>query len=406
MPIAQAKYDSPGVYRSKVSVAPQPVLETAVPGFVGFAGAGNGINFNQPVRLTHKNQLAAFATAGDAGSPRYLMDAVTGFFDNGGVRCYIVPVDPGQQQIDGLIKAIDALAPLDDIDLVAVPDAVALRTEAQAIDKDGILRVQGEVLSHCARQANRFAILDSFPGAGVEEVKTQAKLLVLGQREPLNGALYFPWLWVAKAAPSPAQTTPAATPSRTQPPCGHVAGIYRRSDDNIGVFKAPANEELFGVLDLESQIDNHVQGDLNSARVNCLRAFPGRGIRVWGARTLGSASAAGDPWAYVNVRRLFLTVRRWIDLNMGWVTFEPNDARLWIRIQRELTAYLGRLQSRGALQGNTPAEAFYVKCDAENNPPDQQGEGRVVVEIGLAPLSPAEFIFVEIVLSAAGASTN
>jgi phage tail sheath protein FI len=187
-----------------------------------------------------------------------------------------------------------------------------------------------------------------------------------------------------------------------------VAGIYRRSDLKTGVFKAPANEEIFSVLDLETQIDSSIQGRLNPMRINCLRAFPGRGIRVWGARTVGSARVPPDhdDWLYVNVRRLFLTVRRWIDLNMGWATFEPNDSRLWVRIQRELTAFLTKLQRDGALQGATAAEAFYVKCDAENNPPELRDLGQVVIEIGLAPLSPAEFIVVRIVRRVGGSPDN
>ena len=252
--------------------------------------------------------------------------------------------------------------------------------------------MQAAALAHCAQHSNRFAILDSVPVASVNDVIDQCKKLAMGQKEPVNGALYYPWLItsVTSSKPNPV------------PPCGHVAGIYARSDARTGVFKAPANEEIFGVLDLESQIDNSIQDELNPARVNCLRAFPGRGIRVWGARTVGSVPADPD-WLYVNVRRLFLTLRRWIDLNMEWATFEPNDSRLWVRILRELTVFLTKLQRDGALQGGTPAEAFYVKCDAENNPPEMQDLGQVVIEIGLAPLSPAEFIVVRIVRRAGGA---
>src|SRR5262245_59697673 len=177
------------------------------------------------------------------------------------------------------------------------------------------------------------------------------------------------------------------------PPCGHVAGIVARSDARVGFFKAPANEEVFGVLDLETDIDNSIQDQLNPAGVNCLRAFRGRGIRVWGARTLSR-----DPnWRYINVRRLFLTLRRWLDLNMAWATFEPNEPGLWVRIQRKLTTYLANLLRDGALQGATPEQAFYVKCDRETNPPEGREVGQVVTEIGLAPLAPAEFIVLRII---------
>jgi phage tail sheath protein FI len=384
-------YLSPGVYRQEVLLKPPPALQTGVPGFVGFAGApsGGNLSINLPVALGRKEDFAISFSNGDGS---FLADAVAGFFDNGGTRCYVVAGDSATRTAQGLVDAMAALAPLEDVDLVAVPDASTLVTSDKTPDKLSIARVQAEMLTHCAQHGNRFAILDSLPAASVDDVINQCKQLVTGHQEPLNGALYFPWL-VTSSVPNPV------------PPCGHVAGIYRRCDAKTGVFKAPANEEIFGVLDLETQIQADTQDKLNPARVNCLRAFPGRGIRVWGARTVGSVPPDID-WLYVNVRRLFLTVRRWIDLNMGWATFEPNDSRLWIRIQRGLTVFLSKLQSDGALQGATAAEAFYVKCDAENNPPDVRALGQVVIEIGLAPLSPSEFIVVRMVRSVGGAADN
>jgi uncharacterized protein len=385
--MAQA-YLSPGVYRQEVLLKPPPALQTGVPGFVGFVGPRGGRDFsiNRPVAFSRKEDFAASFTSVEKS---FLADAVAGFFDNGGARCYVVAADSATRTAQSLVDAMAALAPLDDVDLLAVPDAAALMAGEKNPDKPAIARVQWEMLTHCAQQGDRFAILDSTPGASVEVVIEQCKQLVIGHEEPLNGALYYPWLI----------TSGGANPV---PPCGHVAGIYRRCDARTGVFKAPANEEIVGVLDLETQIDAAIQDQLNPKRVNCLRAFPGRGIRVWGARTIGSVPPDID-WLYVNVRRLFLTVRRWIDLNMGWAAFEPNDSRLWIRIQRGLTVFLSKLQQDGALQGTTAAEAFYVKCDAENNPPDLRALGQVVIEIGLAPLSPSEFIVVRVVRSAGGA---
>jgi len=341
------------------------------------------------VALSRKEEFTALFSS---ASGSFLADAVAGFFDNGGTRCYVVAADSSTDPVQGLVNAIAALAPLEDMDLVAVPDASTLLTSGKVPDKPSIARVQAEMLTHCAQQGNRFAILDSLPGASVDDVMDQCKHLVVGQQEPVNGALYYPWL-VTSSKPN------------SVPPCGHVAGIYGRSDAKTGVFKAPANEEIFGALDLETQIDNSIQDKLNPARINCLRAFPGRGIRVWGARTVGSVPPDLD-WLYVNVRRLFLTVRRWIDFNMGWVTFEPNNSRLWVRILRELTTFLTKLQRDGALQGATPAEAFQVKCDAENNPAESRDLGQVVIDIGLAPLSPAEFIVVRIVHRAGGNPDN
>ena len=184
------------------------------------------------------------------------------------------------------------------------------------------------------------------------------------------------------------------------PPCGTIAGIIARTDQSIGVHKAPANAILEGVYDLEFSLTNAEQDSLNPMGVNCLRAFPGRGLRVWGARTL-----ATDPaWAYIAVRRLVLTAERWIERNMADLVFEPNDARVWARVSRELTAYLDHLYQQGALQGRAAQEAFYVKCDAETNPPEVRDAGQLITEIGLAPVSPNEFIVVRITHRTSGVS--
>jgi phage tail sheath protein FI len=209
----------------------------------------------------------------------------------------------------------------------------------------------------------------------------------------MNGALYYPWIKVQ---------TPSMPQGALMPPCGHIAGVYARTDQRTGVHKAPANEALEGVLDLEREIDDLTQGQLNPQSVDCLRAFPGRGIRVWGARTLSNNSA----WLYINVRRLFLTASRWIERNMSAMIFEQNDPSLWTRIERELTAYLNGLFQRGALKGSKPQEAFYVKCDAETNPSEVREEGRVVTEIGLAPAVPNEFVIVRIVHGASGVTIS
>jgi phage tail sheath protein FI len=168
------------------------------------------------------------------------------------------------------------------------------------------------------------------------------------------------------------------------------------------VHKAPANEVLEGVLELERQVTRQDQDYLNPRRVNCLRSFPGRGIRVWGARTL----AGHDAWTYVNVRRLFLTAVRWINWHMADVVFEPNDVRLWARIERDLNAYFVDLYQRGALKGRGPQEAFYVKCNEETNPPEVRDLGQVITEIGLAPANPYEFVVVRLIHGASGVSIS
>ena len=371
-------YKTPGVYRQEIFLKPEARLPTGVPGFVGFANAGSqgGPEVNTPVVLHRKEE---FATHFRSRCESYLADAITGFFDNGGVRCYVVRADPSGDRAVALQNALAALAALTDLDLVAAPDVMSLRQANGQPEITAMVQVQRQILTHCAEQGDRLAILDAVPTGTTTGVLEQRDRLTLGQAEPVNGALYHPWL--------------RTTGGRLVPPCGHVAGIFARSDARVGFFKAPANEEVFGVLDLETDIDNSIQDQLNPEGVNCLRAFRGRGIRVWGARTLSR-----DPnWRYINVRRLFLTLRRWLDLNMAWATFEPNEPGLWVRIQRELTTYLANLLRDGALQGATPEQAFFVKCDRETNPPERREVGQVVTEIGLAPLAPAEFIVVRII---------
>jgi phage tail sheath protein FI len=254
------------------------------------------------------------------------------------------------------------------------PDPVAVRT------------LQTAVLNHCEGAGDRFAILDALPGGDLEAV--------LAQRHQLfghNGALYFPWL----GCDDQGQV-------RFVPPCGHVAGVYARSDARVGVHKAPANEVLEGVLDLEINLSNRQQERLNPVGVNALRVFPGRGMRVWGARTISTEEA----WIYVNVRRLFLTAGRWIERHLAHAVFEPNGPNLWARLTRELTAYFNGLLQQGALQGATSREAFYVKCDGETNPPEVRDAGQVITEIGVTSTVPGEFVIIRIIHGASGVTVS
>lgn len=389
-----SNYLSPGVYREDIFLKPETKLHTGVPGFVGFATPGTQ-GMNAPAALHRKEEFADKFGKFDRLKDGFLAEAVAGFFDNGGLRCYVVSADPASNDRASALKdALATLEPFDDLDLLAIPDAMLLGSA------NDVESVQRAALDQCAKLGDRFAILDSLPTTNVADVLEQRNLLITGQVNPINGALYYPWINLAADAEVP-----------FIPPCGHVAGIYARTDARSGVFKAPANEEVRGALDLgvnEEQkaneelkgiairVDNHIQEQLNPVGINCLRAFPGRGIRVWGARTLSGNEDGNEEWRYVNVRRLYLTMRRWIDLNMNWATFEPNEPRLWVRIRRELGGYLESLWRAGGLFGRTPDQAFYVKCDAETNPPERRELGEVVTEIGFAPSRPAEFIVVRI----------
>jgi hypothetical protein len=320
----------------------------------------------------------------------FLAYAVRGFFENGGTLCYVQLVEYEGDSPDGLVQALNAgltnLARYDDYDLVCVPDIAWTDRPAAANSQDRMVLadLQGAVLEHCRQMGDRMAILDSMHGAD--------SATVLMQRHRLNGdngALYYPWVRVASG--------PESTRGYV-PPCGHVAGVFARCDQQVGVHKAPANEVLAGVLELERTLTDDEQGPLNDQNVNCIRVFPRRGIRVWGARTLSSGSA----WRYVNARRVILTTARWIEANLAGTVFEPNTLRLWDRIVRELTAYFTDLVRRGALVAPPGSPAFYVKCDTETNPREIQEAGIIVTEIGLRPAAPAEFIVIRIIHGPAG----
>jgi Bacteriophage tail sheath protein len=301
---------------------------------------------------------------------RTLAHAVFGFFLNGGSRCYVVREET---ENDILANAtLDAFAAIDEIAIVAAPgivnDAIWVAIEA-----------------HCKVQTgDRFAILDS-----PQEVEAGGKLDLTKLAQPTSGimpqysdyaAFYFPWIDVFD---------PFSGGRMFVPPSGHMAGIYARVDTQRGVHKAPANEPVLGALGLKYQLSRAQQDGLNPQGVNCIRDLNGN-IRVWGARTLGGD--ANGEWKYVNVRRLFLFLRESIDQGTQWVVFEPNDPSLWAKITRNVNAFLTNVWRAGALFGNTPQEAFYVRCDASTNPPELRDQGQVVTEIGVAVVRPAEFV--------------
>lgn len=268
------------------------------------------------------------------------------------------------------------LESIDEITMVAVPDLMSAFQRGD-IDAEGVRTVQLAVISHCEQMGDRVAILDAPPGLSAQQVRAWRN--DEAGYDSRYATLYYPWVRVFD---------PAAGHNATIPPSGHVAGLWARSDVERGVHKAPANEVLRGAVDLELRLSKGEQDLLNPIGVNCVRAFPGRGIRVWGARTLSSDPA----WRYLNVRRLFNYLEESILLGTQWVVFEPNDDRLWSSIRRNITAFLTEEWRRGALFGRTATEAFYVKCDRDNNPQEAIDQGRVVCEIGVSPVKPAEFV--------------
>jgi hypothetical protein len=283
----------------------------------------------------------------------------------------------------GRRTGLGSLAAVDDISMVCVPDLMAIAGEDSFHLREG----QGKLIAHCEGMANRMAILDTPPDLAPSEA-LDWRLNVAGY-DSKQSTLYYPWLEVM----DPLTGFPLLVP-----PCGHVAGVWARTDSTRGVHKAPANEGILGITGLAFQVTDPEQGDLNRSGLNCIRSFPGRGIRVWGARTISS-----DPeWRYINVRRLFIYVSDSIMLGTQWAVFEPNDERLWTQLQIAVTNFLTISWRSGALFGGTPDEAFYVKCDHETNPPELIEAGQVTTEVGIAPVKPAEFVVFRISQYTAG----
>jgi len=280
------------------------------------------------------------------------------------------------------------LEAVDGITMVAVPDLMAAFRDGR-IDLKELKAVQLAAIAHCELMGDRVAIIDPPPSLNAQQIK-EWRMNDAGY-DSAFAALYWPWVEVFD---------PSAGKARLVPPSGHIAGVWARNDDTRGVHKAPANEVIRGVLSLETQITKTEQELLNPIGVNCIRSFPGRGIRVWGARTLSSDAE----WRYLNVRRLFNYLEASILLGTQWAVFEPNDPALWARIRRTISAFLTNEWRKGALFGLTPEQAFFVQCDSETNPAEGIDAGQVVCKVGVAPVKPAEFVIFQLSQFSGGTS--
>jgi phage tail sheath protein FI len=270
---------------------------------------------------------------------------------------------------------LEGLEVQEDVTMVACPDLMSA-FQAGQLDADGVKAVQLAMISHCERMKNRMAIIDPLPGLTPQQVKKWREKDT--NYDSHFAATYYPWLKIDGPDSKPIEV----------PASGHMAGIWARSDNERGVHKAPANEVVRGALGPAAEITKGEQDTLNPIGVNCIRTFTGRGVRAWGARTLSSDPA----WRYISVRRLFNYVEESIERGTQWVVFEPNDQNLWARVTRDVSAFLTGVWRDGALFGLTPQQAFFVKCDEELNPADVRDRGQLVIEVGMAPVKPAEFV--------------
>lgn len=261
-------------------------------------------------------------------------------------------------------QGMAGLAAVDEITMVCVPDASSAERSAR------------ELVAHCEGAGDRVAIIDPPPGLSQQDILDwRAELGVSSS----FAALYWPWIEVE----DPVTGNPLAVP-----PGGHVAGAWTRQDVQQGIHDARTNVRILGAAGVNLDIAEEQQDSLDEAGINAIRSFPGRGIRIWGGRTLSS-----DPeWRYVALRRFVVFLERSIDQGTEWAVFEPNDEHLWKRLRSSISIFLGRLWEDGALAGVAPAEAYFVKCDEETNPPDVIEAGQVLVEIGVAPCEPGRFL--------------
>lgn len=390
------QYLAPGVYVEEVPSGPRPIeaVGTSVAGFVGAAPDSRAL-VDEATAINNWGQFCKkFVPEGSKSTP--LSNAVYGFFQNGGGRCFVVNIGSSDKLggKSGKRSGLQCLEPLD-VPIIAAPGFTSIESYEA-------------VLSHCEKLKNRVAILD--PPEGVEDIQSLGEVGTVKKPKGLEGApgegragvrprqsdsgfgtFYFPQIMAMD---------PLEGEVVKMHPSGHIAGVWARVDGSRGVHKAPANEVIRGAVGICYRVTLEEQEALNPKSVNCTRFFPGEGIRIWGGRTLAASSSE---WRYINVRRLFIMIRESILRNTRWIVFEPNNRSLWKKMIRDVSAFLTLLWRQGALMGATPEAAFFVKCDEETNPPEVIDAGQVVCVVGIAPVKPAEFVVFEISQSREGA---
>ena len=353
-------YLAPGVYVEEVPGTPPIVgVGTSTAGLIGqvaddvvmaFKAGSTTTRYavapqKTPVLVTNFEQFKT--NFGDFQQKNQILaHAIWGFFLNGGTRAWIARVADITDATQ-VGAALTAFEKIDDIAIVAAPGALS---------KD----VQTAVTQHCEKLQSRFAIVD-----GQRTTTLDVANIGGGLAESNYAALYFPWIQVVDQTQDSNGKTVAGA-RLFVPPAGHMAGLYSRVDETRGVHKAPANEQVRGALDLEYLVSTNEQKGLNPKGVNVIRGFDGA-LKVWGARTFGGDD--NGEFKYINVRRLMIFLRESIDRGTQFVVFEPNAKPLWQKIIRALTAFLTTVWRDGALFGDTPEQAFYVKCDERRTRP-------------------------------------
>lgn len=317
------------------------------------------------------------AVAAPADDPFAFPAAADGLADllSGGGDGTAAPTDAEYLGTEIGPNAKTGLLALEDVDEVALLAAPGVTSVA----------VQAALIEQATRLMDRFAVLDPPPGtSGAPATLTQIQ----------NHASNFDTRYAAIYYPRVVVTDPLSGGHRVVPPSGHILGVYARVDNTRGVHKAPANEVIHGITALETFVSRGQQEILNPRGINVLRDLRAdrRGLRIFGARCLTSE----QDWIYVNVRRLFIFIEESLSEGSQWVVFEPNDQRLWRRVKDSISIFLEGVWRDGALMGAKKEEAFFVTCDRSTMDDDDILNGRLVVEIGIAPVRPAEFVILRI----------
>ena len=342
------------------------------------AGLDNGIDVLQAffgAAIGSPNGLEqAIGDLGSTAAARSLERVLTGGDD--GLRphadAYEGAVDPVTDLKTGLVQFED----LEDISIVAAPGSTYMYEDpGYGPQSRTIVR---ELIRHAEKMRYRIAVIDSGDNQSIGQVRAMR-----AQLDSTYAALYYPWVRVLD---------PLTQHETYMPPSGFVCGIYARNDVNRAVYKAPANEVVNLALGFERFLNKAQQEVLNPEGVNCFRFFEGRGMRLWGARTISS-----DPeWKYVNLRRYFAYLERSIDKGTQWAVFEPNGEQLWANVRRTIEDFLLNEWQGGALLGDKPDKAYFVKCDRSTMSQNDLDNGRLIVLVGVSPLRPAEFVIFRI----------
>jgi phage tail sheath protein FI len=384
--------ETPGVFIEENSTLLSSIsqAETSTAVFIGYTATAT-FNGNSLTGIpTLINSESDYQTKYNSGNPAltqipdgcYLPDSIKLFYDNGGGKCYVISVGDFTPAVsfNALQSGLEASKNVS-AQLIVIPDAVSLSANELGMLQDIMLQM-------CNDLQNRFSILDTLKPTANFDNDLNTFRNNLGLKNLTHGAAYYPWLKLNE--------------DREIPSAGAIAAIYAMIDSTQGVWKAPASVNVNSVSSLSVNIDDQMQTLMNSDAgsgkfVNAIRTFVGRGILVWGARTLAGND---NEWRYISVRRLFSMVEESVKKSLEPVIFEPNEAGTWLKVRTAVANYLTQLWKQGAFAGSTAKDAFFVKCGLDDNMTNVDlDEGRMIVEIGIAPARPAEFVILRILFS-------